>query len=77
MRINLGEVTFTWEDPTELAKNFLHLDSDDRKKPGVIGKEDQRVDKKVKDTVDLNISHVDGWKTEDVIFFTALGKALE
>ena len=28
----MGEVTFTWEDPTELAKNFLHLDSDDRKK---------------------------------------------
>lgn len=28
----MGEVTFTWEDPTELAKNFLHLDSSDRKK---------------------------------------------
>ena len=28
----LGEATFTWEDPTELAKNFLHLDSSDRKK---------------------------------------------
>ena len=28
----MGEATFTWEDPTELAKNFLHLDSSDRKK---------------------------------------------
>ena len=28
----MGEATFTWEDPTELAKKFLHLDSDDRKK---------------------------------------------
>jgi len=28
----LGEATFTWDDPTELAKNFLHLDSTDRKK---------------------------------------------
>ena len=28
----MGEVTFTWEDPTKLAKNFLHLDSPDRKK---------------------------------------------
>lgn len=28
----MGEATFTWEDPTELAKNFLYLDSSDRKK---------------------------------------------
>ena len=26
----MGEVTFTWEDPTELSKNFLHLDSSER-----------------------------------------------
>ena len=73
---------FIWTKDDSLTKDFCQhvidkFDNDDRKKPGVIGKEDQRVDKKVKDTVDLNISHVDGWKTEDVIFFTALGKALE
>jgi len=28
----LGEATFNWEDPSELSKNFLHLDSSDRKK---------------------------------------------
>ena len=28
----MGEVTFNWEDPSELSKNILHLDSSDRKK---------------------------------------------
>ena len=28
----MGEKTFTWVDPKELSDNFLHLDSDDRKK---------------------------------------------
>ena len=28
----MGEKTFRWVDPKELSDNFLHLDSDDRKK---------------------------------------------
>ena len=28
----MGEKTFTWVDPKELSDNFLHLDSDERKK---------------------------------------------
>ncbi len=71
---------FIWTKDRSLSHDFCkHIiekfDKDDRKRPGVVGRE-KKVKAHVKDTMDLNISHFDGWEDEDSVYFKALSNAL-
>ena len=58
---------------THVVKKF---DDDPRKRDGVVGSEGKRVDKNLKDTVDIPISSTEGWEKEDDVFFAALRDGL-
>ena len=60
----------------EFCKNVIEkFEKDDRKKPGVMGREeDKRVDTSIKDSIDLGISNLSEWKDEDKVFFDSLHK---
>ena len=64
---------FIYVKDNSLTKDFcIHVikkfDEDPRKKDGVVGSEGKRVDKNLKDTVDIPISRTEGWEEEDDIF---------
>ena len=58
----------------EFCKNVIEkFEKDDRKKPGVMGREEeQRVDTSIKDSIDLYISSLSDWKEEDKVLFDSL-----
>tara|TARA_A100001515_G_scaffold141923_1_gene139709 strand:- start:620 stop:1213 length:594 start_codon:yes stop_codon:yes gene_type:complete len=58
----------------EFCKNVIEkFEKDDRKKPGVMGREEeQRVDTSIKDSIDLYISTLSDWKEEDKVLFDSL-----
>mgnify|MGYP001248883894 FL=1 len=73
---------FIWVKENSLSEDFCKhviekFDNDSRKRDGIIGKEDARVDKSIKDTKDLNISFCDDWKEEDTTLFNALAEGLD
>ena len=59
---------------THVVKKF---DDDPRKRDGVVGSGGKRVDKNLKDTVDIPISRTEGWEREDDILFAALRDGLK
>ena len=68
---------FIYLKENSLSKDFCEhviqkFDDDPRKKDGVVGSEGVKVDKNLKDTVDIHISSTVGWEKEDDIFFAAL-----
>ena len=60
----------------EFCKSVIEkFEKDDRKKPGIMGREeDRRVDTSIKDSTDLMISDLSEWKDEDKVFFDSLHK---
>ena len=63
-----------------LTKSFCEhcidkFEKDDLKYQGVIGT-DSRIDKSIKDSIDLGISSLKYWKSEDKIFFNSLQRHL-
>ena len=70
---------FIWEKPKSLTKTFCKkvirkFLKDDDKYQGIIG--EGRVDKKIKDSLDLPISQSEQWEDEDEVFFKALTESV-
>ena len=63
----------------EFCKHVIDkFERDKRSAPGMVGKsEDIRVDKTIKDSLDLRISGYDDWKEEDNVFFESLSYHVE
>ena len=73
---------FIYVKDDALSKSFCKqviekFESDDRKKDGVVGAEGKRVDKNLKDTMDINISVASGWENEDNVFFRSLNNGYD
>ena len=78
MNVNLSDFIYTAEDT--LTENFCKhviekFEKDDRKNSGMIGGElDKRVDKSIKDSMDLFISTLDDWNDEDKVLCDSLSE---
>jgi len=81
MNVTLSDYIYVVDDV--LTENFCKhvikkFEKDDRKNPGMIGDEEyKRVDKSIKDSMDLQISELDNWKDEDEVLFKALNKHIK
>ena len=72
--IYVRENTLSESFCNHVIERFNH---DGRKRDGVIGHTNNRVDKNVKDTKDMNISHLNDWKDEDNTFYESLTAGLD
>ena len=74
---------FIYVADNTLTENFCQhvikkFESDGAKEPGMVGRNElKRVDKTIKDSIDLNISHFDEWKYEDQVFCDVLNKHID
>jgi len=80
MSINFSDLIYIVDDTLtpEFCEHVIKkFESDDRKSDGRIGSSGgPRVDKSVKDSIDLGISRIDKWSEEDSVFFNSLNKHL-
>ena len=78
MNLNISDFIYTADD-TLTEKFCKHVikkfEKDDRKRSGMIGGElDRRVDKSIKDSMDLLISPLDDWNDEDKVLCDSLSE---
>jgi len=76
MNLNLSDFIYTRDNaltPEFCQQVIDKFDSDSRSAKGMIGPDENvRVDLNVKDSLDLLISDLPGWKSEDLVFFDSL-----
>ena len=81
MNVNLSDFIYVVDDVlTEDFCNHLieRFENDSRIEFGMIGDEEhKRVDRSIKDSMDLHISSLDDWKDEDKVLFEALNKHIK
>ena len=80
MSLNFSDLIYVVDDTLtpEFCEHVIKkFESDDQKSDGCIGSiGGPTVDKSVKDSMDLNISHYENWSEEDSVFFDCLNKQL-
>jgi hypothetical protein len=80
MSLNFSDLIYVVDDTLtpEFCEHVIKkFESDDQKSDGVIGADSGTiVNKSVKDSMDLNISHYENWSEEDSVFFDCLNKQL-
>jgi len=70
-----------WVKENSLTKQFCKgvidkFETDPHRKPGEVDQNNPRIDKDLKITIDVTITHNISWREEDEVLYKALGKGL-